>query len=337
MDKGKGIFDFCDAVGNGINDIYFVDADGSFADDSPYKFGTIISDDAAMTRLTNPDKECQRFKERCYQYCAGLCLRTIRYETNPAISDSIILRVCEVGTKTCFSYRGVALTDTLNLGKRRRFFSAHLPPGQYEAEFVDSKGSRVWPSFVDAHYERNFCPSNQRLNVELLLPMTKSMCNELTTNGDFSLSKTEATHWLYRSDEGVSLEANAGTNNSPALVSGFNDRTTVGQYLDNRCFKTMTGRTYRVQAVVAFIDRTEKPIVCESGNNCAFIGFTTRHGGFINIGRVLDVPMIDGFYAFEGDVILDGSLGVDDQVFFYIDAIRPNSRLIVDRVSVFLL
>jgi hypothetical protein len=337
FEEESGAFDFCDAAANGVKDIYFVDADGSFSNDSPYLFGTAISDEDEMTRLVDPSKECRQYIEKCFRYCPGLCLRTIRYETDPTISESVKLRICDELGRTCFTYEGVYKTDTNNLGQRHRYFSACLPPGRYNAEFVDNKGGRLWPSYAETHYERSFCPSSQEFQVQLLAPNEKSiLCRELIVNGDFKASKTEALSWLYRVDEGVRLELGKGLKGTPALVSGFNEKTTIGQYLDNRCFQSMAGRTYIVEAVVRFIDQRGESLVCDNGTSCGFIGINTRDGGYFNIGRIMDIPMEGGFYVFDGELVLNGQVGVDDQVFFFIETALPNTQLVIDHVSIYL-
>jgi hypothetical protein len=336
VDDDMGAFDFCDAAANGVMDIYFVDVDGSLSTDSPSQFGTVISDDEVMGRLADPSKGCRRYADRCFRYCPGLCLRTIRYETDPMIPVSVELRICETVRRTCFSYNGIEEAEMDNLGNRRRYFVAHLPPGRYEAEFVDYKGARVWPSYADVHYERSFCPTTPDFQVQLLRPNDSSTCRELIANGDFKASRTEPLYWLYRPDAGIKLQPGRGMNGTPALVTAFNVRTTVGQYLDNRCFDLMKGRTYKVKANLRFATRRGESLDCYNGKSCGFIGINTRNGGYVSVGRVVDAPMVKGFYAFEGDLVLDGVFGVNDQVFFSIYSVQPNTMLIVDRVSIYL-
>jgi hypothetical protein len=126
-------------------------------------------------------------------------------------------------------------TDIIN----HRVFSAALPPGSYQAEFVRTpNGTAMWPSFVETTLKPALC-ENALANdaVQVKVPFT-AQCASLIRNGNMTESNTKYPYWLH-SEAGIEVVPGAGLNgtNAIATLDSSSSEAYIGQYIDIRCLE----------------------------------------------------------------------------------------------------
>jgi len=347
----------CDAGYQGVKDIYLTDLGGSSSASTTRNIGgssTVISNGSPFLTFI-PEAKCTQHPDQCLSYCENTCLRTVTYEIDPASTQGYKLRVCRsddpgrcTETEETYWYRDEDDEfETLmynTRAERPRYFTATLPRGSYRAEFLDTSGKVVWPSFVIEKYEKAMCSNAlEEGAVEVVVPQVgDAECNSLIKNGNAEASITEHKHWLHRRG-GITLRPGQGIGGSNAFATIEDDSTrfdSIAQYLDTRCLSVTAGMQYEINAWIKLVDEKGVVEICDpEKDDCPQVGLYGRSSN----GTEWDgqpfatvVPYIrDGDYQ-----LVQGLLDVVDEiasassVLFYI---RRNTRrltMFVDNVSV---
>ena len=273
VEDGAVPVDLCTAKDRGIKDVYLTDLTSSLqeATSTSRSFSgssTIVIDDSVISAFLPPEK-CLVFTEQCLAYCKDTCLRTVTLQVDPTASDAIRLRVCNIDG-ACIDVDGTFWyeeedTEVETLIKntrtdRLRYFSATLPKGSYVAEFLDTNGNVVWPTFVKEKYEDALCPTalEDGSVVVTVPPVREAECKHLIRNGDAETSDSDHEYWLHRHG-GISVVPGEGLDGSNAfgqLNSTRADQDAIAQFLDIRCLNLMRGRQYEVVAYVKLLNAT---------------------------------------------------------------------------------
>lgn len=340
IENGTDPFDFCRALRAGIEDIYFVDRDGSFSGplrDPKTGISVVVSDRPDMLQFVDPGK-CTPNTRRCYTYCKNTCFRTVRFETDPSVAKFYRLKVClDNDTNKCLLISGVRETQDDAWSLMPQVFVAHLPVGRYKATFVDGDETAVWPNFARQLAEDNLCSKRGLAHdVSLDIPTVDATdCTSLVENPH--RDTLDRGSWMYRFG-GLKVESNGGISGN-AIVGHLNTgRTSIVQYLDNRCFDATKGSTYKISAVLKQVMSDGTPFICTRRQpGCPFVGIYTPELGLRNIAFPVDTPPSDGWQTYEGLVDIDDSFPSDQEVFLYVDSTLQFSRLYIDSVLMTLL
>jgi hypothetical protein len=341
--------DFCPAAMASIIDVYIVDLDGSLRPPSisvpPTGAATLVSDQPNMLKFVDPSK-CTPLVKRCYRYCQSTCFRTVRYEIDPAGTDSLVLKVCiktiSGSTSTsCIFVAGNARTEDPTFSKRPRVYGTHLPMGMYNAVFVNSSGTAVWPSFVNVTYKEVLCPGSFVDGaVNLTIPPFQldssgnaAECTQLVRNGNFEESVTETKFWL-QSAGGIQLDRSAGEGHSHAASGiALSDLTTFVQFIDTRCVGATVGQFYAISASIKLTNVDGSVYTCNPSQQvCPDIGILTDDG-FHRVATVSLTRDANGFQSANGFVQIDSHMAASVAVAVYVRS-NVNGRLMtVDNVA----
>jgi hypothetical protein len=348
--------DFCRTETSGIHDVYLTDMDGSLRSQqltlstNHNKSGVIISASSPMLSFLDPEN-CVSNEGMCNKYCVATCVRSIRYEIDPAGSEDYKLRVCKLDDNmTCVELPGYLRSEWDGWSTRLRMFVAHLPDGAYEAAFINSEGKEVWPTFANEIVADNMCftaaENENSFSISLRKPSTRpSWCNELVDNGDIEESNSIPLHWLYRFGE-LELVPGAGIGNSNALSSANSvDRKMFVQYLDERCLQLLVGRKYKLSAAVKLTSEADnEPKGCSNSDDCPSIGVRSETGLLQRVASLSSATfdqestlLPDGYYLLEGVIEIDEILANTSQIHLYIESYGRSTRMYIDNVSMYLL
>jgi hypothetical protein len=336
FEDGGHRIDFCTADLAQIRNVYIIDLDGSLRPaGSSVTSGTatLVSDVPNMLSFIDSSK-CTLVQDNCYSYCRSTCFRTVRYQVEP--SGSYQLKVCKSGTSNCIFLSGVADTDDPTFARRPREFLAHLPSGStYDAMFVTSAGTTVWPSFVIPSFDPALCPEAFNTDaVRLIAPtITDTTCSSIIRNGDFQASNTATTSWLF-DQGGIVLAPNRGVGGTNA-ASG-RDRiaaATFFQFVDNRCMNATMGGFYELTASIKLLNSDGSTFTCNPERQlCPDIGLNTFSGGFLRVATVSGT-IVNGFQTATGLIQITKNIGDASQVAMYIRSQVNGKLMIVDNVS----
>ena len=220
-----------------------------------------------------------------------------------------------------------------------RAFVAHLPPGEYDAVFLDKRGVETFPNFVETRYEAALCPNAfSDEAIHLVIPDPESgECNQLVRNGNLEKSDTEPKHWLSRFGT-VKLVPKAGVGGSNALAGvELAAKTTLGQFIDSRCIKLAKGQFYELSADIKLTLINDDPWRCDSKKkSCPEIGIYTEDP---QEERYLTVAVVDpdateeGFQKAFGYVEVDEKMATATELMVYVRANVDKRVLYVDNVS----
>ena len=305
--------DFCLAESVGVVDIFLMDLDGSLDSlSSANAPSALVSDNPTMLAFMDQAK-CTRQAGRCYSYCEGVCLRSVRYETSPAETENHRLKVCRKGNlNSCIFVSGYQIDDDEAADSTtNRIFLAHLPPGEYLAVFTNQQGKEVWPSFVETKYEEQLCPNAfpdgavglQVPAIEMNSLDPFQSCKHLVRNGNFELSDVLPRFWLSRLG-GITLNVGGGKGGSRAVTAEENDGlATILQYVDSRCLEAFQGQFYKMKAEIKLSPDGSSWFTCNPARRkCPALGLFSEDFGFMQVASVSAAVDKDGFQIAEGFV-----------------------------------
>ena len=227
------------------------------------------------------------------------------------------------------------LIEDFVLGDNRAFL-AHVPPGEYDAVFLDPSGAEAWPAFVLQSPEEVTCPSSfPEATVELKVP-TPSDCNQLIRNGNLEASNDEAKFWLHRS-AGIELVRGKGLDNSNAMASiEKTTKASLIQYLDTRCLNMHRGRIYEFSAMIKLESENGEPYFCDK-KDCPDIGYRASFEGIYRSLAQVDktaTSMKDNFQPVRAFFEISEDISSSDVTLVYIQSNVAGKRMFVDEVSI---
>jgi len=355
------IANFCRAVNVGILDSYIIDKDSAFGD----AFGSSIEGSSTIMTYTNTNKKmqsfveptlCHDYPENCYSYCENICLRTVTFRVDPALSDKTKLKICKKDDpqNRCEIFNSWYNTNT---GDRFRIFSPVLPAGSYVAKFLNELNQSIWPRGLNITYETDMCDEGGLLegNVELTVPeIDPNQCENLIINGDAEASDTDPISWVFERNMGIEIANLAGIDGSNA----FGDMRTeshddgLTQHLDTRCLSLNKGRQYEVKAYVKLIDNNGKPVYCDpsirGSSSCPRIilhyGMYRRDNELFLRDREIEAGVTrarninkDGYQLVNGIVTISDILADATNVRLFVERRSNNLEMFVDNVSMTLI
>ena len=357
QEDGSVPVNMCDAGVEGVKDIYITDLVGrsSSTTRNVARSSSVVSNGSPLLTFLPPG-QCTAYPDQCLVYCENTCLRTVTYAIDPAGTEGYKLRVCKSDdqgrctlTEETYWYRDEGDEfETLmynSRAERPRYFTATLPKGSYQAEFLDNFGKSTWPSFVVEKYEEVLCPNAlEDGSVTIVIPeASDSKCNNLIRNGDAEASSTDHTFWLHRRG-GIVLRPGQGIGGSNAFATIEDDSTrfdSVAQYFDTRCLTLNAGRQYEITAWVKLVDENSGEVhICDpEEEDCPQVGLygETSEGEYWDEQPVATlIPYIrDGDYQ-----MVQGLFDVTDEiadassVLLYIRRHTRRLTMFVDNVSV---
>ena len=134
----------------GVKTALITDMDGSLDPSGQHTGGSLVSNFEHMTTLTGVT--CDVHEDQCMAYCPNVCLRTVMYKVEQFGTGNWTLRVTNTGTGASTLMPGhvhVTHEEYVSDAYAGRRFSAALPAGTYEAEFLDETGNLVWPQYAE--------------------------------------------------------------------------------------------------------------------------------------------------------------------------------------------
>ena len=344
----------CDAGYQGVEDIYLIDLRPSSS--STRNIGgssSVISDGSPILNFI-PSELCTPYPDQCLSYCTNTCLRTVTYAVDPADTESFKLRVCKTDdpgrcseTEEAYWYRDegdeFATLMYNTRAERRRYFTTTLPKGSYRAEFLDTGGNVVWPSFVVETYEEALCPDAlEEGSIAVAVPEVRDgECDDLIRNGNAEASTLDHTHWLHRRG-GITLSPGQGLGGSNAFATIEDDSTrfdSVAQYLDTRCLALNVGRQYEINAWVKLTNGSGEVDICDpEKDKCPQVGLygQAEDGTFWDdqpFATVVPFVRNGDYQLVQGLLDVTEEIASSSSVLFYL---RRNTRrltMYVDNVS----
>jgi hypothetical protein len=300
-DLGVSKIDLCRADKEGVDDIYITDLDGSFKPSTVPNVtsaSSLISFQPNMLQFVDVTK-CTNVTDKCYSYCRDTCFRGILYEVDPSFTTSFTLKLCkESSPNKCINVPGYRNSPDQYIANRYRYFPAHLPIGQYNAMFQDSKGQEAWPSFVRQLVTDVTCPIFGTHTITMKEPsVTYSQCTELIRNGNVDASNSEPLYWL-RDYGDLQLLPGGGVGRSNALASTYSDkRTAFVQFLDTRCLKLMRSAVYNVSAEIKLQRKDGTTYICNPNKEkCPEIGIFAEKNEYDDEYNISKASMVNGAY-----------------------------------------
>jgi hypothetical protein len=356
QEDGSVPVNMCDAGSTGVNDMYLTDL-GGYSSTTTRNVGgssSVISDGSPILTFV-PQELCTSYPDQCLSYCENTCLRTVTYAVDPASTENFRLRVCSSDnpgrcseSEEAFWYRDYGNEfDTLEYNtraERPRYFTATLPKGSYRAEFLDTNGNVVWPSFVTERYEKAMCPNalEEGAVVVTVPPVGGSECSNLIRNGNAEASGVDHTHWLHRRG-GITLRPGQGIGGSNALATIKSVSTrfdSVAQYLDTRCLNLAVGNQYEINAWVKLVRSSGEIDICDpEKDKCPQVGLygQAADGSYWDEEPFATVvPYVrDGDYQLvQGLIDVTEEIACASSVLFYIRRNVRSRTMFVDNVSV---
>ena len=337
FEEQRDIMDFCKAKDAGIVGVYISDVDGSLDPNQTGRPGTAMIDTPDMLFFVD-ESMCTHNPENCYSYCET-CLRSIRYEIDQAETSDMLLRVCN-SSQNCIDLPGFVETEYgERISTETRVYNAHLPPGSYTAEFVDSRGHGVWPTFVLEKYEEKMCPmALEEGSVELLMPELESgECTDLIRNGGGEMSLTKPLHWLHRSG-GVKLLVNQGrSGNAIGNAEYERDRDGIVQYVDVRCLEGLIGRWFEVEAWVKTEQMDGRSIPCGTDNDSCSQAIVSGLSWGYTVAKAIASTDSSGYQLMHGTVQVTEEIVQSPLVEFVMTTNEPGIQFLFDDISMTLL
>ena len=143
--------------------------------------------------------------------------------------------------------------------------------------------------------------------------------------------------WLGRPG-GLTLASNSGIGGSTAVseTSVRNERDSISQFFDTRCFNGRQGRSYEIRAWVKLIDEAGNPQDChQDGRGCPEVRLVSSGRTLSNVATIVPQRTTSGdFHLLHGILELDQELARSNIVEFAIRRNRVDYSMQVDDVSV---
>jgi hypothetical protein len=313
---------------------------------------SVVSEASAALQFI-PEEKKTYVDGLCYHYCKETCLGTVIFSVDPSDKRDLSLRVCErENAQNCASYSGTTYfkprsTSATSFVSKGLYFYVTLPKGRYEVNFLDSVGTRAWPTFVEETFVGSLCEDSLKEGSLWLPPppITLEECSDLIRNGDAETSETSHPSWIAGpGGMGVFAKEGIGTNPpsaafcdiSPNLGFDSTSAYSFGQYLDTRCLEE--GRLYEVGASVRLMDKkTSQPVVmkCPDAPSCPKVGilFVSNYGFswiqevnepsnvFANKKRargLADNPDLNLYERVGGTLLIDAEMASASSAFFFV-------------------
>lgn len=335
--EGRAI-DFCDAQNWGI-DFFLSDLDGTLspATNPIAGPGVLVTNGPKMTTFVDPTN-CVEIPEGCYQDCRDTCLQSINFEVNTAESENYTLKVCKRNNPAlCIEVSGSQRYNPNNpYGDYPRSFFVHLPPGDYDAVFLDVFGAETLPGFVRRLDEGLQCAGSP-VDVAVKVPPTApGYCSELIKNGNAEESASEPTFWR-SANGGMEVVQGAGVNGTNALAAtrfGFGSK--ILQYLDTRCFTE--GAEFSVTAKVKLLTEAGEISICDpTTDRCPYLRWYVDGIGPRMIAEAQSGADSEGFQVIEGIISVDATVAASNTVYLFVDWIEQSTivkrKPFIDNVS----
>lgn len=309
---GPEFISFCtaDEATEPIHSVYIVDQDGSLAPSSSQPSGasTLVSNRQTMLAFVDASK-CILFSEGCFQYCEDICFQSVRYEVDPSGTENYQLKVCERGNPTNCIFMSGSLRDDGRYSDKPRNFLAHLPPGEYDAVFLDGNGDETWPSYVRQQEEEKLCQAS--IDVRVIVPPVAD-CSNTIRNGDAEASRIP-DGWLTLRGGLQVLPGGSDGNFFSAIKTGG---ATLIQQLDTRCMTE--GASYTIGADVRLTANDGTAVLCEDAR-CPTIGVYTERSQFIHVATVGGVAKPNGYQTVSGTFSVSSDTAASDMAFFFVE------------------
>ena len=281
--EGSKKMDASTSAENDVKDIVIHDLDGSSDPLGQASHGMFVSN---VNRLkTFSDGECNKYSDGI-SYCANSCYRTVSFMVEQSRTAEFDLRITRMSdgknTLVPFTYKFDDDEQNKHYDENYRFFSASLPEGSYQVEFLKDL-QLEWPTFVLPRWEG--IPSCEgyvsAANITLLEP--EPSCDKLIMNGDMEQGRYS---WYHRElnikDNSLEIVEGGGINNSTALKSNRRSRSFmgIGQNLDTRCMHQNLNEFYEIELYFRLEEGTI-PFACNryssDGSRCPYIGLTMHN------------------------------------------------------------
>lgn len=195
MDGAPESINLCDAnnARTPIDDIYFVDQDGSLAPPSltqkPSGYSTLMFNGENIRRFTN-NQLCSTVEGGCYTYCRDTCFQSVRIEVDPQGTENLALEVRRRGHGGTAVFRGARRANgNRGAASEPRTFIAHLPTKEfYNARFINRNGMEVRPTVRSIEYEDSLCSKDDNFQIFFpstdVKPASRDECANLISNSD---------------------------------------------------------------------------------------------------------------------------------------------------------
>ena len=271
---GRRIIDAASSDDLGVKDIIIYDSSGSTdpSGQATSRAGVLVSNKPWMKAFAG--EHCANYPLEI-SYCAtDNCFRTIRFSVDLMSSvDDLAVRVTREsdGKSTVLPYMHDENVDLQYFSGNLGFFSASLPPGSYQIEFLEDFWRQVWPTFVLPNWNgvpgcKGFVSAD---NITFVEP--RAQCEELVVNGDVE----SGLHGWRHSNGGnptdgqiITVEG-SGIDNSTALryINRRRSSFGIGQNLDTRCLhQSLLGDYYEIQLSFR-LEEGSKPFICNPSSN----------------------------------------------------------------------
>ena len=278
--KGSKKMDASSSAERNVKDIVIHDTDGSSDPSGQASHGVFVSDVNWLKHFSGG--ECKKYSDGI-SYCANNCYRTVSFMVEQSTTTEFDLRITRItdGKKTMvpFTYKYDDDEQRKHLETNYRFFSASLPQGSYQVEFLKDFELQ-WPTFIIPRWEGvPACEGYFSASDITVLEPEPLSCDELIVNGDMEQGRYSWHHrdnLVYRSDA-LEVVRDGGINNSTALRNNKRSRDYfgIGQNLDTRCLRKSLDEFYEIDLYFRLEEGTA-PFTCNrfstsSGVRCPYI------------------------------------------------------------------
>lgn len=275
------------------------------------------------------------------------------YAIDPANTEDVQLKVCEVESDICVQLEGrywyyedktelkTMMRNTQS--DRLRYFAIALPKGSYTACFLSDEGKVIWPTFVHEIYEDALC-DNVLMEGSMVVEVPalgEDECEELIRNGNAEDSDSQPLFWLHRKG-GVALNVTHGRNGSHAFTDVEQSNAnldSIAQYLDTRCLAANKGSTYEINAWVKLLDpMTGELHVCDIDiERCPEVGIVAYSPKLSwrkePVASMVNSDAVGGYQHVHGVLEIHDEMATASSVLFYVERNKVNLAMLVDDVS----
>lgn len=324
--------------------------------------GSIVSRGGSMSFA---DENCIEMEGSCAMYCQNTCYRGLNFAVSQAVEYSDWKIKAVTGDKSVEFHgyfdnltkfeNGQKIEHHLDnyIYERRRYFTATVPYGKYELQFIDGEGNVGWPTFAEMMWEDPIeCGqyiTDDDITIAAPTP-TEEDCENLLKNSDGE-EGTE-NHWMHTG--GDVMVVSPGYNSNYAITS----KTRVGawqgpgQFLDTRCMAV--GQTYEVSARIRLQNQASGEFVACNPNEkvynavdvCPHVVFRMREITGNRIGDSVNTtfafPMAETLAPYDankwnlmyGVFTVTPKIKAQSTIFMFFEKTHADLQIIVDDVKI---
>lgn len=348
-----------------LEDVVLEDLTGDLNPSGDGTPGSIVSRSPKMTTFRDG---CTEMEGSCAMYCNSGCYRGVNFGTSRAASyDGWSIKAIDKQSRSVeflgyFDERkkminGKKIDDHYDnyMYQRRRFFTATLPVGEYELQFVDPSGNPGWPGFIEMSWEDEvFCGGSiDDSSVTIYEPEIDVMteCSDvIVQNAD--LEDGTINHWQHTGGDIKIVTPGFDSTYAVSSVNRTGQWQGPGIWLDTRCL--VEDQFYIVEAKVKLVDKNSGDTMeCDPTMHlymndaaCPRAAMRVRNIEGNNIGDPVHTTFVHpvattlepfntgGFSNMFGSFTVSKNMSVANSTFLFFERARPGVEIVVDNLKI---